>query len=93
MPTLVFPSVKSDHLKTGDDNTVGEYTRDIVWYSGPCMLTKGPYQPREPTAKEIDELQAHANMMFFYKGRQNIVLNTNPVSARRSTTRQNTTEI
>ena len=43
------------------------------------MLTKGPYQPRVPTAKEMDELQAHANMMFFYKGRQNIVLNSNPV--------------
>ena len=42
------------------------------------MITKGPFQPREPTAKEVDELQAYANMMFFYKGRQNIVLNTNP---------------
>ena len=29
MPTLVFPSAKSDHLKTGDDNNVGEYTLGI----------------------------------------------------------------
>ena len=72
LPTLVFPSAKDDHL-------VGEYSRDIVWYSGPCMLTKGLFQPREPTAKEVDDLQAHANMMFFYKGRENIVLNTDPV--------------
>ena len=78
MPSLVFPSERSDHNATGDDNKMGEYSRNVAWYSGPVMITKGPYQPRESTAREVDELQAHANMMFFYKGRQNIVLNTNP---------------
>ena len=75
MPTLVLPSARSDHLRSGEDDTLGEYSRNVVWYSGPVMITKGPFQPRDPTAKEVDELQAHANMMFFYKGRQHIVLN------------------
>ena len=78
MPSLVFPSKRSDHERTGDDDLVGEYSRKVAWYSGPVMITKGPNQPREPTAKEVDELQAHANMMFFYRGGLNIELNTDP---------------
>ena len=78
MPPLVFPSKRADHEKTGDDDLVGEYSRNVAWYSGPVMITKGPNQPREPTAREVDELQAHANMMFFYRGGLNIELNTNP---------------
>ena len=76
MPSLVFHSKRADHEKTGDDDLVGEYSRNVAWYSGPVMITKGPNQPREPTAREVDELQAHANMMFFYRGGLNIELNT-----------------
>ena len=42
------------------------------------MITKGPYQPRDPTAREVDELQAHANQIFFHRGGLNIELNTDP---------------
>ena len=78
LPSLVFPSSEAEHERTGDDNRVGEYSRKVAWYSGPVMITKGPYQPRDPTAREVDELQAHANQMFFYKGGLDITLNTDP---------------
>ena len=44
MLTLVFPSEKSDHEKSVDDDLVGEYSRKVAWYSGPVMITKGPNQ-------------------------------------------------
>ena len=78
MPALVFPSAEADHAKPGDDSPVGEYSRKVAWYSGPVMITKGPFQPRDPTAREVDELQAHANQLFFYKGGLDISLNTDP---------------
>ena len=54
MPALVFPSAEADHAKPGDDSPVGEYSRKVAWYSGPVMITKGPFQPRDPTAREVD---------------------------------------